>query len=102
METLIIKVATEPTFSSIPEQKLWRAVLAQSVTDTVWGDYRTLETLQEKQDAEKWCSLDNPDFLEVCELAGFSPNYLYKKIVKVLSNKKKEKYETIRTNRQGS
>tara|TARA_R110000803_G_scaffold94069_2_gene161562 strand:- start:891 stop:1208 length:318 start_codon:yes stop_codon:yes gene_type:complete len=71
-----------------PETKLWKNVLIQSVIDTVWGDYRSLQTYGEKKDAKEWCNLNNPDFIEVCELAGFNPNYLYKRIKILLERKK--------------
>ena len=73
--------------NKLPEQRLWQAVLAQSVNDTVYGDYRSLQTAGERYDSEKWVNLKNTDFKFTCELAGYSPEYIYRKIQNVLKTK---------------
>ena len=61
----------------IPEQKLWKAVLAQSLYDSLFGDYRSLQTDYEKKEAKEWIDLNNENFKQVCEYAGFSPQFVF-------------------------
>ena len=56
----------------LPEQKLWKGVLGQAIQDFV-------QSISERYDSEKWVSLQNMDFRFVCELAGFSSEYIYRK-----------------------
>ena len=63
----------------LPEQKLWKSVLGQAIQDFVQGDYRCIQSISERYDSEKWVSLQNMDFRFVCELAGFSSEYIYRK-----------------------
>ena len=39
--------------NKLPEQRLWQAVLAQSIHDSLYGDYRSLQTAGERYDSEK-------------------------------------------------
>ena len=73
--------------NKLPEQRLWQAVLAQSIHDSLYGDYRSLQTAGERYDSEKWVNLKNTDFKYTCELAGYSPEYIYRKIQNVLKTK---------------
>lgn len=61
----------------IPEQKLWKAVLAQSLYDSLFGDYRSLQTDYEKKEAKEWIDLNNDNFKQVCEYAGFNPQFVF-------------------------
>ena len=61
----------------IPEQKLWKAVLAQSLYDSLFGDYKSLQTDYEKKEAKEWIDLNNENFKQVCEYAGFSPQFVF-------------------------
>ena len=73
--------------NKLPEQRLWQAVLAQSVYDFIYGDYRSLQTQTDKYEAKKWVNLKNTDFKYTCELAGYSPEYIYRKVQSVLETK---------------
>ena len=75
---------TEETEIVLPEQKLWQAVLYQSIHDSVFGDYKNLSTAREKEEAKEWLNIDNEGFKEVCENAGFNPHFVYKLIIKLM------------------
>jgi len=74
-----------------PEQKLWRAVLAQALYDALSHFENKFTTKEEKEEAEKWFIDDNYDFNSVVEYAGFDPSYLRKKFKKTLNLKKLKK-----------
>lgn len=40
---------TEEIERVLPEQKLWQAVLYQSIHDSVFGDYKSLSTARERK-----------------------------------------------------
>ena len=80
---------TEETERVLPEQKLWQAVLYQSIHDSVFGDYTSLSTVREKKEAKEWLNIDNEGFKEVCENAGFNPYFVYKLIIKLMKGKVK-------------
>ena len=80
---------TEETERVLPEQKLWQAVLYQSIHDSIFGDYKSLSTAREKEEAKEWLNIDNEGFKEVCENAGFNPNFVYKSIIKLMKGKVK-------------
>ena len=82
---------TEEISKLTPEQKLWKAVLAQSIWDSLFGDYRSLQTNYEKKEAKEWLNLNNEDFKIVCENAGLSPYFIYNNIFNALKRKEKEK-----------
>jgi hypothetical protein len=74
-----------------PEEKLWKAVLYQGVFESLTFRHNALPlTDTEKKERLSWLKLDNPDFLEVCENAGYSARYVYKQIRKVLKNNELE------------
>ena len=50
---------TEETEIVLPEQKLWQAVLYQSIHDSVFGDYKSVSTAREKEEAKEWLNIDN-------------------------------------------
>ena len=74
-----------------PEEKLWKAVLYQGVFESLTFRHNALPLTDiEKKERLSWLKLDNPDFLEVCENAGYSARYVYKQIRKVLKNNELE------------
>lgn len=76
MESLNSKVEIEDIFLA-PEEKLWKAVLAQSIQDSLFGDYRTLHSANEKKEAKEWLDLNNENFKQVCEYAGFDYQFIF-------------------------
>ena len=77
------------------EQKLWKAVLAQAVYESCTNFYQALPlTLREKKECRKWINLNNPDFNDVCEKAGYNAIYIYQKALKLM-----EKGEVTRTHK---
>jgi hypothetical protein len=80
---------TEETEIVLPEQKLWQAVLYQSIHDSVFGNYKNLSTAREKEEAKEWLNINNEGFKEVCENAGFNPYFVYKLIIKLMKGKVK-------------
>ena len=74
-----------------PEEKLWRAVLYQGVFEALSFRHNAIPlTDTEKKERLSWLKLDNPDFLEVCENAGYNARYIYKQIRKVIKNNELE------------
>ena len=83
--------AVEVETTQSPEEKLWKAVLYQGVFESLTFRHNALPlTDTEKKERLSWLKLDNPDFLEVCENAGYSARYVYKQIRKVLKNNELE------------
>jgi hypothetical protein len=80
---------TEETEIVLPEQKLWQAVLYQSIHDSVFGNYTSVSTVREKEEAKEWLDINNEGFEEVCENAGFNPYFVYKSIIKLMKGKVK-------------
>jgi hypothetical protein len=73
------------------EEKLWKAVLYQGVFEALTYRYNALPlTDREKKESMIWIDPDNEDFKEVCENAGFSANYIFKQIRKVLDKSELE------------
>jgi hypothetical protein len=74
-----------------PEEKLWKAVLYQGVFECLSFRYNALPlTDTERKETKKWINLDNKDFKEVCERAGFNHKYIYDRIRKVIKNNELE------------
>jgi hypothetical protein len=80
---------TEQTYKLTPEQKLWKAVLAQSIYDSLFGNYKNLQTNYERKEAKEWLDLNNEDFRAVCENAGLSPYFIFNNIFDALKRKDK-------------
>ena len=75
-----------------PEEKLWKAVLYQGVFECLSFRYNALPlTDAERLETRKWINLDNEDFKEVCERAGFNYKYIFNRIRKVIE---KDELET--------
>jgi hypothetical protein len=84
--------ASEVEHNQTPEEKLWKAVLYQGVFESLSFKYNALPlTDAEKRERATWINLTNPDFLEVCEKAGYSARYVYNKIRKVIKNNDMER-----------
>jgi len=68
-----------------PEKALWKAVIMQSVLDTMNTSART-EHKMAKYDALNWLNVKNPYFLWVCENADLNPAWVLNKIKIALQN----------------
>ena len=64
----------------IPEQKLWRAVIASAVEEWVNGP------LRRKQEAERFLFQDEKDYRDVCFSAGIDPVNLRARLLKIRSS----------------
>jgi hypothetical protein len=73
-----------------PEQRLWRAVLAQAMYDLL-SDNAEVEEDGYRMLAECWITNKHKDFVEVCRNAGFDPNYIHEQAHKLLKIKKLKK-----------
>ena len=72
-----------------PEEKLWKAVLYQGVFEALSFKHNAIPlTDQEKKTTRTWIDLNNTDFKEVCENAGYDPIFIINKIKKVLNGNK--------------
>lgn len=77
--------------TNTPEEKLWKAVLYQGVFEALSFKYNALPlTDTERKITRTWIDINNPDFQEVCENAGYSATYIYNRIRKVLRNNELE------------
>ena len=63
----------------IPEQKLWRAVIAIAVEEWVHGP------LRKKREAEQFLFKDEKDYRDVCFSAGIDPVNLRARLLKIRS-----------------
>jgi len=64
----------------IPEQKLWRAVIASAVEEWVHGP------LRRKREAERFLFQDEKDYRDVCCSAGIDPVSLRARLLKIRSS----------------
>lgn len=72
------------------EQGLWKAVLSQAVYEACTDWYQgTPLTATEKGRAKIWLNIFNPDFKQVCEWAGYEPEYIIYKAKQFLQKKDK-------------
>jgi hypothetical protein len=76
--------------NKFPEQRLWKAVLAQAMYDLL-SDNIDIEEDGHRMLAECWVSTKHKDFVDVCRNAGFDPNYVYDKAHQLLKTKKLKK-----------
>jgi hypothetical protein len=66
-----------------PEQRLYKSILVTAMLDACGRatGTRTLEdAAQAKQEAVQWFETAGPDFVEVCDLAGFEPDLVRSKV----------------------
>ena len=67
----------------MPEQKLWRAVIASTVQEWIHGP------LRKKREAERFLFQDVKDYLTVCYSAGLDPLNLRERLMKIRSRESK-------------
>ena len=80
--------AVEVETTQSPEEKLWKAVLYQGVFEALSFRHNAIPlTDQEKKTTRSWINLNNTDFKEVCENAGYDPIFIINKIKKILTSK---------------
>ena len=68
----------------IPEQRLWRAVIASAVEEWVHGP------LRKQREAEQFLFRDEKDYRAVCCSAGIDPANLRERLQKIRSRKNAE------------
>lgn len=73
-----------------PEERLWRAVLAQVMYDLL-SDNLELEEDGHRMMAECWLSHKHKDFVDVCRNAGFDPDYVFSKAQKLIKTRQLKK-----------
>lgn len=61
---------------TIPEQRLWQAVLIQAINDAVRENPYSPEDRRAKSAAIAWLDRGKEDFREACFLAGFDPDHV--------------------------
>ncbi len=61
----------------VPEQRLWRAVLANTVQEWISGP------LRKKREAEQFLFEDNEDYRTVCSSAGIDPAHFRNRLEKL-------------------
>jgi hypothetical protein len=61
----------------VPEQRLWRAVLANALQEWIHGP------LRKKREAEQFLFQDNDDYRAVCSSAGIDPAHLRHRLLKI-------------------
>ncbi len=75
------KIQIEEQVEEMPEQKLWRAVIASTVQEWIHGP------LRQQREAEQFLFNDNQDYRTVCYSAGIDPAYLRNRLEKFRSSK---------------
>jgi hypothetical protein len=86
MENLNRYQTEQDKYSRSPEQRLWKAILAQAVYDALFE--REITKKGERRDARDWFLFKTKSFYETCRNAGFDPNYVYEKMKKKILNQK--------------
>jgi hypothetical protein len=82
-----------------PEQRLWRAVLAQAMYDLL-SETRDLDDDGHRMLAECWISHKHKNFIDVCRNAGFDPNYVFDKAQRLLKLRKLRKSGVVWNHRK--
>ena len=94
MENLINRSVFEVN-TLTEEQKLWKDVLSQAVYESCTNFYQGLPLTQtEKKESRKWINLENQDFNDVCDKAGYDAEYIYQQALKLI-----KKGEVTRTHK---
>jgi len=70
---------TESNQTKTPEQDLWTSVLSKAAHDAIYSS-----DWLESRKAITWFKANRADFKEVCKMAGRDPDYVYRKIIKLL------------------
>jgi hypothetical protein len=66
------------------ETAMWVAVITQAMVDAL-GKANNAEAAYHKKKATLWLIEAGPDFCRVCNLAGFDPGYVRRKVKKTLA-----------------
>tara|TARA_R100001086_G_scaffold53704_1_gene24017 strand:- start:147 stop:476 length:330 start_codon:yes stop_codon:yes gene_type:complete len=75
------------TLTSLPEERLWKAVLWRAFDDCTYQGYeRTL--IVAKDEAIKWFKKQTQDFIDVCTFSDFDPGYVYRTYLKLWKQNK--------------
>ena len=82
---------TESNQPQTAEQVLWISVLSKAAHDAIY----TSDWLEARK-AIAWFKSKNKDFKEVCQLAGYNPQYVYEKMSKSIAYREKH-MEYIKT-----
>ncbi len=72
----------------LAEVSLLRAVILQAIVDTMSNSKRTEEKVA-KSDASNWFDIKNKDFQFICELSGWSPDWVLESTKKALEKPEK-------------
>ena len=81
-----IKMFTEE--EKDPTQQLWRAVLSQAFQDA-FGPQRSDTTTNERKEAQVFLTdYQDTSFINVCENAGFNPNFVAKTVEQTIDRNK--------------
>jgi len=71
---------TESQEMPLPEQRLWRAVLGQTLLDAFGPDKYESKKADRTEALHYLTDYDNTSFTTVCENAGFNPEYVREKV----------------------
>jgi hypothetical protein len=77
-------MAHEEEGKGVPEQKLWRAVIASTVEEWMHGP------LRKQREAEQFLFVDVEDYRTVCYSAGIDPSNLREHLQKIRSRQDAE------------
>ena len=66
---MITSALQQDSYEELPEQRMWKAVLASTVEEWISGP------LRKSRVAEDYLFNNERDFREVCESAGLNPEY---------------------------
>ena len=67
------------------ERAIWRAVILQALEDAASRSKKVKDKFNKDQ-AIHWLTHKNADFDHVCDLAGFEPSYVRRKVKRALQN----------------
>ena len=70
-----------------PEQKLWNSVLLIAACDALRFKVDDKYLNNDTNAARNWFINDGVDFRKVCELSGYNPNYVRKKMLKKIKDR---------------
>lgn len=90
-DNIISSQAIYESHSNIPTEErkaiaLWRAVILQAILDAA-TDSAKPRMKSVKKAALEWLDINNPDFIEVCSYAKYSPTKVIAKAHNALNNK---------------
>jgi hypothetical protein len=78
--------------NSCGESAMWIAVLTQAVMDSI-SRANNSEARTAKNDAIRWLTGNSKDFVDVCLLAGYDPDYIRLTAKRVIANPKRWRAE---------